>query len=255
VFREGGFGRMRRSAGRRTSLGYESVCVARRPNDQGGGQTKRSILLVVVACAVASLLCAAPALAYDCDNAASWADIRWNDLNDWDFPGYIDGADCTNYASGAIFNGGVQRDGSWYCYRIGTTDTYNRSTDWVDANHLRTYFWGKSGISEVGSGYNWYGYYGFAVPQDDIAMIRGDVVSCNTNKNEDDLSDHTEFGVGVGQSELQNPGTGTTYYGDLIDQRNSERHHAIWHCRDRLSKPELKYWVFRVWHISNSFTN
>lgn len=216
---------------------------------------RRSALLVLAMCCAAPLWLAAPAMAFDRDAAVSWAEAHWNDTNDAQFPGYIDGEDCTNYASACLYLGGVRMDGDWYCYRTHLPTAYNRSYDWVNANGFRLHFWGKSGISEVGSGYNFYGYYGCAKPTSDIAMVRGDVVSINFDRNLDSVTDHTEFGIGRGTSALQPGGTGQTFYGDLIDQRNTNRRHAIWHCLDRYYKDQLKYWVFRVWHIDNGFTN
>jgi len=211
-------------------------------------------VLAVLVCVAASLLCVAPALAYNPDNSVAWADDRWNDHDDSHFPGYIDNNhDCTNYASACIFYGGVQRDDDWYCYKI-TYNTYNRSLEWDNAQNMRLYFWGKSGVSEVGGGYafdpNLRSQYGFAYPNNDIAMIRGDVVSINWHKNSDNTTDHTEFGVGYGTSRYN-----ASYTGDLIDQRGSDRLHAIWSCADRMTPSDRADMVLRVWHISDSFTN
>jgi hypothetical protein len=206
------------------------------------------------------LLLAAPAFAYNRDDAVSWAENHWNDDSNADWPGYIIKDDCTNYASGCLYEGGIARDpsgtsGGWYCYKItGKQITYNRTVAWDNANDMREYFWAKSGISQVG-GYNWYGNYSLPVPLDDIPMIRGDVVSINWDKSTSDDSDHTEFGVGLGQSVAQSGGTGETFYGDMIDQTVSDRRHAIWHCLDRKTISSMEYTVFRVWHVSDSFTN
>lgn len=106
-------------------------------------------------------------------------------------------------------------------------------------------------MNEVGSGYNFYGHYVSGYPDDDIAMIRGDVVSINWHRDSSNDSDHTEFGVGLGQSLPQGEGY-STRYGDLIDQHTNERHKAIWNCRDRKALSDMVYTVFRVWHLSDS---
>jgi hypothetical protein len=214
----------------------------------------RNAALAVLACVTVSLLCAAPALAYNRDNAVSWADANWHNTDHHDFPGWTN-PDCTTYASGAMRQGGLNYDWSNWWARY-TNGIWAWSTAFVNAQELRLYFWGKSsGVSEVGSGYNWYQKWGFAQPEDDTAMIRGDVVSINFDRNDNQVSDHTEFGVGRGQSELQNGGTGLTFYGDMIDQRTTDRHHAIWHMWDRVPMGDMVNYVFRVWHLSDSFVN
>jgi hypothetical protein len=212
------------------------------------------VVAVGVLALVGAVTFASQACAYDRDAAATWADNHWDSTSNAqaNFPGYISGADCTNYASAALQRGGLNMGGNWWCrWNSGWT----HGVAWVNANELRLYFWGKSGVSEVGSGYNWYGDYGCAVPTNQIAMVRGDVVSLNENKNTSNASNHTEFGVGYGYSAAQANGTGYRANGDLIDQHTGARYHALWHCRDRKTIADMRYYVFRVWHLSNSFTN
>ena len=98
----------------------------------------------------------------------------------------------------------------------------------------------KGGVSEAGSGHSFSAghrsQYGFPYPDDNIAMIRGDIVSINENRNTNTDSDHTEFGIGLSKSEFQPGGTGQTFYGDLIGQHSPACYRAIWHRRDRNTK-------------------
>ncbi len=59
-----------------------------------------------------SLLVPAVASAYDRDAAVKHAEAHWNDKSDSQPGGYIEGSDCTNYASGCFFDGGPTVDDS-----------------------------------------------------------------------------------------------------------------------------------------------
>lgn len=122
---------------------------------------------------------------------------------------------------------------------------------WIGANESRQYFKGKSAWSEVGK-YSWGDWPGFATPTNYTPMVRGDIVSINKNYNADRESDHTEFGVGTGQSIYTSRGV---FKGDLINQHSAERHYAIWHMKDRVPVADMQNYVFRIWHLTNDFTN
>ena len=216
---------------------------------------KRYAIVLSLVCALL-LFVAAPALAYDRDSAVTHAEAAWDSASNSTFPGYSSDSDCANFASGCLYFGGVVRDpqsdsSGWWCYKAGGKQiVWNRSNAWVNADQQRQFFLAQSGVSEVGSGYNFYGLYVPGYPANDIAMMRGDGVSINWDRDVDVVSDHTEFGVGIGTSLVNG-----SYYGDLIDQHSNPRHKAIWNCLDRKSMISLEYAVFRVWHLSDSFVN
>lgn len=141
----------------------------------------------------------------------------------------------------------------WWRGKIYQHRTYywDWSLKWVNANEFRAYFKGKSACSEVGK-YSWGDWPGFATPTNYTPMIRGDIVSINFDYDDDRITDHTEIGVGVGQSIYTSRGV---FNGDLIDQHSSERHYAIWHMKDRKPVKDMQNYVFRIWHLTNDFTN
>ena len=161
--------------------------------------------------------------------------------------------DCTNYASNALYAGSVHMDsvggsGWWRAHRYnGHTYYWDWSVKWVGADAFRQYFAGKSACSDIGA-YSW-GLSAYPDPPNQSPMIRGDYVSVNWHKNQDSVTDHIEFGVGYGDSLYG------SYTGDLIDQHSNERHHAIWHMRDRKPVSEMADTVFRIYHLANDFTN
>jgi len=167
---------------------------------------------------------ASTAFAFNASAAKSYSDDHA--LNPSYEYSYYDGADCANFVSQCLHNGGMVPNSTW---------TYN-STAWVNANALKNYL--KNGYAtKIGS----WSKYGSSAPYKTYAYINNssNLTSSNAGKvvlfydwEGDGTMNHAAFFV-KNNATTSSTSLDGNVTGDLINQHSVNRKHVIWNADKR----------------------
>jgi hypothetical protein len=193
----------------------------------GVTMARRSLLFAssVLALLVVSLAAtASAAFAYNGAAAAAYADTYWQNYNPaW--PSFANrGGDCTNFASQALYAGGIAMrpsppysgDASWYMLKK-KNQRWSYALSWINAQDQSIFaLQYLPGVTEVAS------YYGLAPGKTAADNAgQGDIVLYDWN--DDGVYDHEAI---IAASDGANP-DGTANW-DLVDAHTNNRYHAYW---------------------------
>lgn len=191
---------------------------------------------VIVSIIVALQVFTSTAMAYNRNNATSYADL-WALARNSNYPTW--GSDCTNFASQALVAGSypqvrgdsnVTNNNNWFFWWNIRPWTWTNSRSWsVAVDQYKFQMWHYPGgwlwsgpLTPVDNNF-WYAYN---------AIYNGDQLYYNWNgdKNTDHIN-HMGVQVNPGYSNYYNCNH-TCNYGDLVDYHTTDRYHAIWNLVD-----------------------
>lgn len=199
----------------------------------------------MVCCIVALSARGNTALAYNRGNAVSYAD-RWALSRNSSYPSYS--ADCTNFASQALYAGGYHFVGTPQLWNSG--DDTQWWGDWFLGYWFHTNSWPSAPdhyqfqmahypggwLKEVvtASDNDYWAHY------DNISMIGGDELFFDWGKG--DGMSHLAFQVYSGWSQYT-----SNWFGDLSDQHVTDRYHVSWnHIEVNADWPTTTIWEVHI---------
>ena len=180
---------------------------------------------IVVAVLVAAFSIAPPAMAFNGNNAATYADTYWNSRPN-NYPAFSD--DCTNFVSQSLHAGGIG-------FRTATfswTGAYATTTYWV-ANEVTIEYWTTSWSVVTANE-----QFLTSLPGSVMTVVtatnmqnqppsgyrqKGDVIYYDWDGN--GTLDHASILTVVNGTDPNN----SAETGSLIDEHITDRYHAIWH--------------------------
>lgn len=194
---------------------------------------KKKLLSIFLA-VLMSLSLAVPAFAFNANDAITYAN-RYADIANSNYNHYS--ADCTNYVSQALYAGGLAHDTTWYSNIDWHGNNYVRtdSVAWKNANALKDYIKGKSGVTKIGQ----WSKYAMTSPFTTNAYVNNSSNFTNSNVgrviifydwNADNKMDHAAFYVKNNSASRYSTYNSSVQEGtgDLINQHSNNRKQVLW---------------------------
>jgi hypothetical protein len=163
---------------------------------------------------------------------------------------YISGADCANFVSQSIWDGGIAMDSDWYydfaydicSYYWSTAPAFHNYFKESPRTHDYRYLIGTYDFDDSTSRPR--------PPHNVSTMLRGDMVSYDWDLNggSDWTIDHVAIITGLNAHSTYDD----EWQGDLRCQHSNDRYREAWQCGDRHSSTYMQDWGFAAWGLLNS---